>query len=247
MPGYSDKAQQDLADLNYTVSYNPEFIAQGSILRDQASPDIVLIGEGNEDAGDLIEETYNRMTINDPSIHRMSRIEAEITKISLNCFLTTKIAFANMIGDILKSSNARPEVVLRAIGSDSRIGLKYLNYGFGYGGPCFPRDNRALSIYADDNNINARISKATNLCNAEHLKFQVEDYIKSHKKDNNRKIVFDTVTYKPGTTILEESQQLAFAVALAKEGYTVLVRESSDVINELRKTHGDLFQYEINN
>jgi len=136
MPGYCDSIKDRLNQLNYTVSYNPEFIAQGTILRDQAAPDMVLIGEANKEIGDRIQSVYEKHTKNNPRFARMSPIEAEITKLSLNCFLTTKIAYANMVGDIVKSVGGNPDTVLSAIGADSRIGNKYLRYGFGYGGPC---------------------------------------------------------------------------------------------------------------
>jgi UDPglucose 6-dehydrogenase len=241
MPGYSDTVQSRLENYNYVVSYNPEFIAQGTILRDQLKPDMILIGEGNKEAGDLLEKIYDQMTENDPFVRRMRRTEAEITKISLNCFLTTKIAFANMVGDIAIASECRPQVILNAIGADSRIGLKYLGYGFGYGGPCFPRDNRALAIYADDKNIKALISLASDESNREHLKFQVEEFCKKTKSDL---VSFDSVTYKPNTTIVEESQQLEYAVQIAKKGFTVVIKESKEVVKSLKEKFGNLFLYE---
>ena len=177
MPGYCDRIQEQLQKYgsNFTVSYNPEFIAQGTILRDQARPDMVLIGEGSPEAGNLLQEMYEKMTLNKPRIHRMSRIEAEITKIGLNCFLTTKISYANMIGDIVTKSGGNPDTVLSAIGDDTRIGNKYLKYGYGYGGPCFPRDNRVLALYAEDLKIDALISKASDSSNMSHLQFQIKE------------------------------------------------------------------------
>jgi len=242
MPGYCDIIAKKMKEYNYTVSYNPEFIAQGTILRDQKEPDMVLIGEGSQTAGDLLEEIYFKHTDNYPTICRMSRIEAEITKISLNCFCTTKIAFANMIGDIVLKSGGNPDVVLNAIGSDSRVNHKYLGYGFGYGGPCFPRDNRALSIYAGDIGCPAKISIATDESNDEHLEEQVK-LVLSHRK-LGEKIVISGVTYKPGTTILEESQQLKYAIRLAELGYSVTIRDSEAVINILKDQYGSYFDYE---
>ena len=127
MPGYCDSVQSKLNKFKsgYTVSYNPEFIAQGSILHDQAYPDMILIGEGSTEIGNILQEMYEEMTLNEPKINRMSPIEAEITKIALNCFLTTKISFANMIGDIVSFAGGNPDCVLSAIGSDSR-GVKAL-------------------------------------------------------------------------------------------------------------------------
>ena len=101
MPGYCERIKEDLSSFGYTVSYNPEFIAQGTIIRDQLKPDMVLIGEGSTEAGNLIQSVYERVTENKPKFNRMSCTEAEITKIALNCFLTTKISYANMVGDIV--------------------------------------------------------------------------------------------------------------------------------------------------
>lgn len=242
MPGYCDSIKDRLNTINYTVSYNPEFIAQGTILRDQAFPDMILIGEANSEIGQLIEEIYVKHTLNQPKICRMTPLEAEITKLSLNCFLTTKIAYTNMIGDIVHKSGGRPDVVLAAIGADSRIGNKYLRYGYGYGGPCFPRDNRALAMYAGDINLPAKISKATDESNSLHLLYQVETFKQTHHIHET--IVFDTVTYKPESTLLIESQQLKFAALLANEGYKVIIKERQSVIEEIKLEYGDLFTYE---
>ena len=247
MPQYCDTVQQRLRDYNYTVSYNPEFIAQGTILRDQAYPDMVLIGEGSRKAGDILEEIYNAHTHSDPTICRMTRTEAEICKISLNCFLTTKIAFANMIGDIAKFANCDQDKILHAIGSDSRVGLKYLRYGFGYGGPCFPRDNRALAIFAKDLGVDALISVASDESNKKHLEYQIEQFkSKAYNCQGtpDNPIVMETVTYKPESTMLVESQQLAYAVGLAETGFSVTVRERASVIEELKGIYGDLFVYQ---
>ena len=241
MPGYCESIRERLAKLNYTVSYNPEFIAQGTILHNQAHPDMILIGEGSEAAGDLLQEIYEKHTENNPRVCRMSPTEAEITKMALNCFLTTKIAYANMVGDIVLAAGGDPATVLKAIGSDSRIGNKYLGYGYGYGGPCFPRDNRALALYAEDLSIEAHISEASDASNKAHLQNQLQRYIAEHP--NKEKVSFDFVTYKPESTLLVESQQLAFAFGLAQAGFPVEIVERKSVIEELQATYGFSFSY----
>ena len=243
MPGYSNKLAGVLSDFNYDVSYNPEFIAQGSILNDQLKPDMILIGEANKNAGDIIETVYNDMCINRPCIERMDPLSAEITKISLNCFLTTKITFANMVGDIAIKSGANQDAILKAIGGDSRVGPKYLKYGFGFGGPCFPRDNRALYIYADEINYDAKISKIVDSTNKYHLEFQIDQFIKNYK-DTSIPVVIENVTYKPNTEILEESQQLLFAIGLAKTGIKVIIKENKNVVEKLKSLYNGLFEYE---
>ena len=148
-PGYCESLSKEVEAFNLKISYNPEFIAQGSIIMDQLRADNVLIGQADDHAGNIIENIYNDLCEGSPAINKMSVTEAELTKLSVNCFLTTKISFANMIGDIAERYNCDPHVVLRAIGTDSRIGAKYLMPGFGFGGPCFPRDNKALAVCAD--------------------------------------------------------------------------------------------------
>jgi len=241
MPGYCDKVQERLQPYGYTVSYNPEFIAQGSVMRDLVNPEIILIGESNKSCGEEIEKIYSTILNSNPSIHRMSRKEAEITKIALNCFLTTKIAYANMVGDIAKSVGCNPDVILEAVGSDSRIGNKNLKYGDGYGGPCFPRDNRAFAIYADDVKIDAVISKASDSANKLHLQYQLEEFIENN--DMSKPIVFSDLAFKPGTTIIEESQKLALAVGLAKKGYRITIQDEKEVINQIKLIYSNLFSY----
>ncbi len=242
MPGYCNDVAKVMEEYKYTVSYNPEFIAQGSIIYDQTNPDMVLIGEANIEIGDIIENIYCTFTENNPVVKRMTPLSAEITKLALNCFITTKISFANMICDIAKKAGAEPDKILSAIGSDSRIGNKYLGYGFGYGGPCFPRDNRALAIFADEHGIEAIISKATDGINRQHLEFQVNEFM-----NNNHKItpvIIDGVSFKKGSVIIEESQQLAYAVQLAKNGYKVVVKDHPEVIRQVKELYDDLFEYQ---
>jgi nucleotide sugar dehydrogenase len=243
MPGYCESIRPRLEALNYTVSYNPEFIAQGTILKNQSTPDMVLIGEGSKEAGDLLQEIYEKHTENTPHIARMSPTEAEITKIALNCFLTTKIAYANMVGDIVLRAGGTPATVLEAIGADTKIGSKYLRYGYGYGGPCFPRDNRALALYAGDLGVEALVSLASDQSNEKHLQYQLDFYEQNNKK--TKQVTFETVTYKPESTMIEESQQLAFAVGLANRGFDVLIRERQVVVDQVKALYGDLLKYEV--
>lgn len=241
MPGYCDKLAAKMQPYNYTVSYNPEFIAQGSIIHNQQYPDQVLVGEANEEAGDRLENIYKKMVQNSPVFCRMDRMSAEIAKLATNCFLTTKISFANSIGDLAIRSGADHEKILSAIGADSRIGSKYLNYGFGFGGPCFPRDNRALGVFALQKDYTLFISQATDKVNESHLEFQYRNYLE--KYNENDPIYFDYISYKKGSVIIEESQQLALAVKLAKAGRKVIVSDRKEVKEEVEKKYPGLFEF----
>lgn len=230
-PGYCAELQAKLENFNYQVSYNPEFIAQGTIIHDQLYADTVLIGEADKLAGDTIEAIYKKLCFSNPVLNRMSPLEAELAKISVNCFLTTKISFANMVGDIAVRMGANPDVILSAIGSDGRIGGKYLRYGFGFGGPCFPRDNRALAKCAEDIGVEAVISKATDEMNAKHLDYQIQEFVKNNP-DRNKIVELEHITYKKESVLTEESQQLKFALALKKLGYNIKILDSRQSINE---------------
>ncbi|RKY38797.1 MAG: UDP-glucose/GDP-mannose dehydrogenase family protein, partial [Candidatus Omnitrophota bacterium] len=124
---------------DFGLAYNPEFIALGSVIHDFLNPDFVLIGEMNKKDGDILVKIYENICENTLRFARMNPINAEIAKISLNCYITTKITFANFLGAICeKVPGANAEVITQALGLDSRIGSKYLKPGLGYGGPCFP-------------------------------------------------------------------------------------------------------------
>jgi len=237
-PGYCDSKARLANTYSYVLNYTPGFIAHGSILRDQQAPDQVLIGEGDLAAGAKLESVYRRMCINQPAIYRMPPLSAEIAKLALNCALTMKIAFANAIGDLAKSVGASPEQILAVVGADTRIGSEFLKYGFGYGGACLTRDNRALNLFANKHNHELLQAVATDEMNRRHLVFQVEEYLRVCRAD--QPIHFDSVTYKPGTEILEESQPLALALQLARAGRRVVVHESPAVTASLRRQFGDL-------
>lgn len=238
-PGYCDQLQNELKDHNIFVSYNPEFIAQGTIIKDQLYCDNVLVGQADEIAGNLIQQIYSSFVLSKPVYNHMTRTEAEITKLSVNCFLTTKISFANMVGDISIRYNANPEVVLEAVGTDSRIGGKYLKPGFGFGGPCFPRDNRALAKCGEEVGVDAIISRATDEMNKAHLENQIKIIEQNYNK--NEPIEIDYLTYKKESISFEESQQLEFAKRLSELGYKIKLNDEREEIKEIAK-----IEYKIN-
>mmetsp|Transcript_18267 Transcript_18267/g.20309 ORF Transcript_18267/g.20309 Transcript_18267/m.20309 type:complete len:371 (-) Transcript_18267:54-1166(-) len=226
-----------------TLSYNPEFIAQGAIVQGLFKPDMVLIGEGSKAVGDYLEEAYKKMTTNDPIICRMSAESAEITKLSINCFITTKISFANMVGDIAdRTPGANKFDILKAVGGDSRIGSKCILPGYGFGGPCFPRDNRALGNYAVSRGVEPLVSQATDNYNKYHAKLMVE----AELEKNLDAYVFEDVAYKPGcpVAIIEESQVLEVAKGVAQAGKKVTIKDRSFIIDIVERDFGSMFSYE---
>jgi len=229
---------------NTTLSYNPEFIAQGSILRDFVNPDMVLIGQANEEVGNLLENIYRSFCQSKPNFSRMSPESAEITKLAINCFITMKISYSNMIGDIAdRTPGAEKFDVLKAVGADSRVGGKCLKPGYGFGGPCFPRDNRALGWYAKSVGVEPLLGLATDQYNKFHANLMIKEML-----DQNKELyVFENVAYKDDcpVPIIEESQKLIVAKGLSQAGKKVLIKDRGFIISEVMKEYGNAFQYEI--
>ena len=237
-PGDCDQIYEELSlnpdTFGVNVFYNPEFIAQGTIIKDLQNADTVLIcGEKyiNEHKHvTILKKIYKQIQFGynfNPSIHYMSAKAGEIVKIAINTFLTTKISYANTIGQVLALSDLDDEIdsVLEAIGNDSRIGKKYLKFGFGFGGPCFPRDNRAFASYANQVGVEFNIGQTTDDFNDEHAKFLFTYFTKKNK--NNLPFVFPSVAYKKGTDIIEESQQYRLCLDLLDAGHKVHVLDNS--------------------
>ena len=243
-PGYIAKTARSLLNKckNTSINYNPEFIAQGNIVHGIENPDMVLIGESSKEAGDLFEAIYQSACHNSPHIARMSPESAEIAKLAVNCFITAKIAFANLIGDIAdETPNANKREILQAVGQDNRIGIKNLMPGYGFGGPCFPRDNRALGNYASLIGIEPLFFRATDEANQLHTNYQAKKLL----EENRDSYVFEDVCYKPNcpVPIIEHSQKLEIAKQLAEKGKDVTILDSENVISKVRQEYKTIFHY----
>jgi nucleotide sugar dehydrogenase len=234
-PGDCELFQKELESYGVEVFYNPEFIAQGSIIKDLQNADMVLVGGPNGNYQHIIEEIYNKIQINQPNIYCMSTTAAELVKLAVNCFLTTKISYANMVGEVMTLAGLEKEIdyVLKAIGSDTRVGSKYLKYGYGFGGPCLPRDNRSFAAYAKKLGLEYNLGKTTDDFNNEHAKFLKNYFIKNN--DKNLPFAFHYISYKDGTDILTESQQYRLCLDLLEDGYKVYVLDNESVLVQVRE------------
>ena len=225
-PGDCQSIQNTLADRGIHVLYNPEFIAQGSIVRDLQQADMVLIGGSDSSVIERYASLYNDIQTVKPNISGMSLTAAEIVKIAINCYLTTKISYANMLGEVLIRSGLETDVdlALAAVGQDSRIGNKYLKYGFGFGGPCLPRDNRAFAHYAKSLGMEFNLGATVDAFNKEHADFLINYFV----ENNPQRLPFyiKSITYKHNTDIMEESQQYQLVTNLCARGFTVFVEPS---------------------
>jgi UDPglucose 6-dehydrogenase len=204
------------------LAYNPEFIALGTVVRDMLRPDFILIGESDRETGELLEGIYKKSCDNEPLIRRMSFVNAELTKISVNTYVTTKISYANMLAEMCdKLPGADVDVVSTAVGSDTRVGSKYIKGAIGYGGPCFPRDNKAFAALGRTLGVRCDLAEATDAIN-DHQIQRLIGAVQAHSTPGQRVGVLG-LSYKPDTPVVEESQGVALAAQLSAEGYLVTV------------------------
>lgn len=199
---------------DFGLCYSPEFIALGSVIRDMLNPDFILVGESDQRAGDLLGTVYDRLCEGKPPVRRMSFVNAELTKLALNTFVTTKISYANMLAQICERlEGGDVDVVTGALGLDSRVGGAYLKGGLAYGGPCFPRDNRALCGLAQDLGVKPLLGEATDATNRLQIA-RIIDLVTTVRPDGDAPIAILGLAYKPDTDVVTESPGLALAQEL---------------------------------
>ena len=214
------------------LTYNPEFIALGSVVRDLLNPDMTLIGESDPRAGDVLEAVYKTTIESKAPVQRMSWINAELTKISVNTYVTTKISYANMLAEVCdRLPGADVDVVTAALGKDSRIGGKYLKGALGYGGPCFPRDNTAFSALARSLGASAAIAEATDAINMRQVERVAE--LAATLAQPGATIAVLGLSYKPATPVVEQSQGVMIARRLAEQGFAVTAYDPLALDNAL--------------
>jgi len=206
---------------DFGLCYNPEFIALGSVIRDFLNPDFYLLGQYDETSGDALESVHQRVSLNQAPVKRMSLENAELAKISVNSFVTMKISFANIMANFCqKIPGGDVDVVSDALGLDQRIGRKYLTGGFGFGGPCFPRDNVALDFMGKSLGVDTRLLRSNDEYNR-HLAISYLENFRSLIPPNSTVTVLG-LAYKPDSHVVEESPGIYLCRALADAGYRVI-------------------------
>jgi UDPglucose 6-dehydrogenase len=206
---------------DFGVCYSPEFIALGSVISDFLNPDFTLVGEFDERAGTMLEHCYAEILENDAPCKRMSLENAELTKLAVNTFVTTKIAYANMLAELCEViPTGDVDVVSDAVGADTRIGRRYLTGGLGFGGPCFPRDNIALSAFGQRVGVGTDIALTTDAANRALVRRLVAQ-VRAVAGPGNTVAVLG-LAYKPKSHVVERSQGLEAALAIAEAGIRVV-------------------------
>lgn len=217
-----EKVSGKKCGLDFGLCYNPEFIALGSVIRDMCNPDMILIGESEPRSGQMLVNLYRRVCENKPRVARMNFVNAELTKLSVNTFVTTKISYANMLAQVCEHlAGADVDAVTEALGLDTRIGCKYLKGALGYGGPCFPRDNLAFASLARQQGVEATLAEATDRLNRRQAPRLGDLMLARLPKGGTAGVL--GLAYKPCTNVVEESQGMALAEYLVSKAAPVVV------------------------
>lgn len=214
------------------LCYSPEFIALGTVLANLRNPDMILVGESDAASGDRLLNALSTVVETDVPAARMDPTSAEVAKLAVNTFVTTKISYANMLAEICERlPGADASAVTHAVGLDSRIGPKYLRPGAPFGGPCFPRDNAALAALARSIGTTAEIAEATDAINRRQTD-RVIDLIRSHARIDSR-IAILGLSYKPGTPVRDESFGVSVAARCIEGGLEVVVWDPLALVGPL--------------
>ena len=212
--------------------YIPDLVALGTVIKDFENPDLLIMGESGEKYGKIAETIYSKIIKNNAPIVRMSLMESEITKVSLNAYITMKISFANFIGNISDKLNCNPNNITKALGYDRRISPYYIKSGLPFGGTCFPRDTWAFIKMSENIGLDATHIKATQKINEDQFNI-LYSKVSEHK---DKKIGIYGLSFKPETSVVTESAGYFIYEKLKNEGYLIstfdpLVTTDSSITN----------------
>ena len=230
-------------DVPFDMASNPEFLKEGSAVEDFLKPERIVIGTNTERAAEIMRKLYMPFLLNNHPIFYMDIASAEITKYAANAMLATRISFINEIANLCDILGADVNQVRKGIGSDSRIGSKFIYPGTGYGGSCFPKDVKALIKTAEDFGYEMNVVKAVEKAN-EYQKSILFRKIKKHFHDNlrNKTICIWGLAFKPQTDDIREASAITLIEMLLKEGMTVKVYDPA-AMQETKKIFGDKIGY----
>lgn len=230
-------------EVEFDVASNPEFLKEGSAVKDFMSPDRVVVGVESERARELMQRLYRPFLLNNFRVIFMDVPSAEMTKYAANSMLATRISFMNDIANLCELVGADVNMVRRGIGTDMRIGNKFLYPGCGYGGSCFPKDVKALIRTAEENGYQMRVLKAVEEVNA-HQKRVLFDKLNCHFNGDlkGRKIALWGLAFKPETDDMREATSVVLIRLLIEAGAEVTVYDPV-AMNECHRVIGNQVHY----
>lgn len=229
--------------IDFDVASNPEFLKEGSAVKDFMYPERIVVGVESERARDVMSRLYKPFTLNGHPVLFMDVPSAEMTKYAANAMLATRISFMNDIANLCEKVGANVDHVRKGMGSDSRIGSKFLYPGIGYGGSCFPKDVKALIKTADGEGYDMRVLKAVEAVNERQKSLMFRKYSDFANGNMRGKTVgLWGLAFKPGTDDMREAPSLVMIDALLKAGCKVKAYDPV-AMDECRRRIGDSITY----
>ena len=230
-------------DVAFDVASNPEFLKEGNAIKDFMSPDRVVIGVDSERAKNILTKLYKPFLLNNFRVIFMDIPSAEMTKYAAISMLATRISFMNDIANLCELVGADVNKVRAGIGSDTRIGRKFLYAGCGYGGSCFPKDVKALIKTADDNGYSLEVLKAVEKVNERQKEVLFKKLVKAFDGDlKGKSVALWGLAFKPETDDMRESTALVVIKKLLDAGCKVQAYDP-EAMNECRRIIGDKIEY----
>jgi len=244
--GTNDKIEADLKKnvkdgINIYVASNPEFLSQGTAVRDTLYASRIVVGTEEENAAEIMENLYKPLTLEPYNVPYLStsRRSAEMIKYASNDFLALKISYINEIANLCKKLGANIEEVSKGMGLDPRIGNKFLNAGIGYGGSCFPKDTKALHWLSVAENVELETIKACIDVNKKQKLVMFNELVHDLGNLKNKNIAILGLTFKPGTDDLRDAPSIDNISLLLDEGVHVKAYDPVGIDNFKKQFHFD--------
>ncbi len=227
----------------FSVCFDPDFVALGNVIKGFLRPDLVIIGESSAQAGARVEAIHRQMCENEPAISRMSIISAEIAKVCLNAYITTKISFANSVANLCERvPDADVDAITRAIGADRRISPYYFQGGLSFGGTCFPRDTRAYMTMAARYGVQADIIHAVDQVNKYQDQHLAEVVLRELAKVDNKTVGVLGLAFTANTPVVTESPAIKLIAELIRHDVHVVAYDPL-AIDNARTVFGSAVEY----
>jgi UDPglucose 6-dehydrogenase len=230
-------------NIDFDVASNPEFLKEGDAINDFMKPDRIVIGVESDRAKEIFQRLYKPFTLNGHPIIFMDIPSAEMTKYAANAMLAPRISFGNDIANLCEILGADVNMVRLGIGSDPRIGSKFLYPGIGYGGSCFPKDVKALIKAGEENNYPLRLLQAVENIKEDHKSILVDKLLKFYNGDiSGKKIALWGISFKPNTDDMREAPSLVIIDKLLNNNAQVIAYDPASM-EETKRRIGDIINY----
>jgi UDPglucose 6-dehydrogenase len=241
-----EKILKKMKKINFDVVSNPEFLREGEAIRDFKFPDRIVVGSSSKKVYKIMSNLYQPIVNKGAKFFKTSRRGAELIKYASNAFLATKITFINELSNLCEKTNINIEDISLGMGSDERIGSRFLRPGPAYGGSCFPKDTKGLVSIGDKYKINLSIVKSVVKSNQDRVSLHIKRLDKIIDKSlRNKIIVFLGVTFKPNTDDMRDSLSLKMIPYAIKKGAHVIYYDPTGEKKEFKNLKNCKFSNNI--